>query len=155
MASFYQKFKTALKFISLLKPEFCVVLCMLSFSIRGIPFNQLLQDKICMQHNGTDENYCSNLAEIDDKDDVNGLKTEILKDATEMGLYVIIILTLPAVFYSPLIGPWMDKYPHARKILLMVYCFAATLELILSGLNAYMFNWGKLKFINLNINIFS
>ena len=143
MGSFYQKFKTSLKFISLLKPELCVVLCMLSFSIRAIPFNQLLQDKICLQYNGTDRNYCSNLAEIDDKDDVNGLKVKILKDVTDMGLYVIIILTLPAVFYSLFIGPWMDKYSHARKVLLIIYCFAATLELILSGLNAYMFDWSK------------
>ena len=150
MANFYQKFKTALRFISSLKPKFCVVSCMRSFSIRGIPLNQLLQNRICMQHNRIDENYCSNLAKTDDKDDVNGLNIKISKYVADM-TFLVIILTLSSVFDPHLIGPWMDKYPHARKILLIVNCFAATLELILSGLNAYMFDWGKLKLINLNM----
>ena len=148
MASFYQKFKTALKFISLLKPEFCVVLCMLSFSIRGIPFNQLLQDKICMQYCEDDRKYCRDLAENTVEDDPKGFKIKILKDVTDMGLYFVLILTLPSVFWSLFIGPWMDKYPHARKILIIVYSIGALLEVILCALNAYMFNWGKIILIN-------
>ena len=148
MVSFGKKAKTALKFISLLKLEVCILLSMLAFSIRGIPFNQLLQDKICMQNYGNDRKYCRDLAEITVEDDPKGFKIKILKDVTDMGLYFVLILTLPSVFWSLFIGPWMDKYPHARKILIIVYSIGALLEVILYALNAYMFNWGKIILIN-------
>lgn len=148
MASFGKKVKTALKFISLLKPEVCILLNMFAFSVRGIPFNQMLQDKICMQNYINDRQYCRDLAEITVEDDLKGYKIKILKDVTDMGLYFVLILTIPSVFWSLFIGPWMDKYPHARKILIIVYSIGATLEVILSGLNAYMFDWGKIRLIN-------
>ena len=148
MTSFGKKVKTAFKFISLLKPEVCILLSMFAFHIRGIPFNQLLQDKICMQNYGNDRKYCRDLAEITVEDDPKGFKIKILKDVTDMGLYFILILTLPSVFWSLFIGPWMDKYPHARKILIISYSIGSTLEVILCAFNAYMFNWGKIILIN-------
>ena len=148
MASFGEKVKTAFKFISLLKPEVFILLSSLAFSLRGIPFNQLLQDKICMQNYGNDRKYCIDLAEITVEDDPKGFKIKILKDVTELSFYFTLILTLPSVLWSLFIGPWMDKYPHARKILIIAYSIGSTLEVILCALNAYMFNWGKIKQIN-------
>ena len=140
---FCQKLKTALRFLSLLKMEVSFLLCMFSANIKKIPFNQLLQDKICLQYYHMDNVYCKDLPKLKIDDDPDGFKINILKDSTDFNFYYIVINNLPAVIWSLFIGSWMDKYHHARKIVIICYSFGQFLEVILLGLNSYMFNWGK------------
>ena len=140
---FCQKLKTALRFLSLLKMEVSFLLCMFCSYIKRIPYEQLLQDKICLQYYHMDNVYCKNLPKLKVEDDPEGFKINILKDSTGFNFYYIILTNLPPVFWSLFIGSWMDKYHNARKILIICYSFGSLLEVILLGLNSYMFNWGK------------
>ena len=140
---FCQKLKTALRFLSLLKVEVCLLLCIFSYSIKRIPYDQLLQDKICLQYYHMGNVYCKDLPKLKIDDDHEGFKINILKDSTDFNFYYIIITNLPSVIYSLFVGSWMDKYHHARKCLIISYTIGALLEVVLLGLNSYMFNWGK------------
>ena len=140
---FCQKLKTALKFLSLLKLEVCLSLCIFSSNIKRIPYEQLLQDKICLQNYHMDNVYCKDLPKLKIDDDPEGFKIKILKDSTDFNFYYIIITNSPSVIYSLFIGSWMDKYHHARKCLIICYTFGAFLEVVLLGLNSYMINLGK------------
>ena len=140
---FCQKLKTALKFLSLLKLEVCLSLCMFSANIKRIPYDQLLQDKICLQYYHMDNVYCKDLPGLKTDDDPKGFKINILKDSTDFNFYYIMFTNLPSVFWSLFIGSWMDKYHHARKCLIISYTFGSFLEVVFLGLNSYMFNLGK------------
>ena len=140
---FFEKLKRALKFLSLLKMEVSLLLFTFTYFIKRIPYEQLLQDKICLQYYHMDNVYCKNLPKLKVEDDPEGLKINILKDSTGFNFYYIILTNLPPVFWSLFIGSWMDKYHHARKIVIICYSFGQFLEVILLGLNSYMFNWGK------------
>ena len=144
---FCQKLKRSLKFLSLLKMEVCLLLCMFTASIKRIPYDQLLQDKICLQYYHMDNDYCKDLPELKIEDDLKGFKINILKDSTDFNFYYIIFTTLPSVIWSLFIGSWMDKYHHARKCLIICYSLGSFLEVILLGLNSYMFDWGKFNSI--------
>ena len=84
---FCQKLKTALRFLSLLKVEVCLLLCIFSYSIKRIPYDQLLQDKICLQYYHMDNIYCKNLPKLKIEDDHEGFKINILKDSTDFNFY--------------------------------------------------------------------
>ena len=140
---FCQKLKTALRFLSLLKMEVSLLLCMFCSYIKRIPYDQLLQDKICLQYYHMNNVYCKDLPKLKIDDDTEGFKINILKDSTDFNFYYIVINNLPAVIWSLFIGSWMDKYHDARKILIISYSFGSFLEVILLALNSYMFNWGK------------
>ena len=145
---FFEKLKRALKFLSLLKMEVCLLLCMFSSSIKKIPYDQLLQDKICLQYYHMNNVYCKDLPKLKIDDDHERFKINILKDSTDFNFYYIIITTLPSIIWSLFIGSWMDKYYDARKFLMICYSFGSFLEVGLLGLNSYMFNWGKLIQMN-------
>ena len=140
---FFEKLKRALKFLSLLKMEVSLILCMFTSFIKRIPYDQLVQDKICLQYYHMDNVYCKELPKLKIDDDPEGFKINILKDSTEFNFYYIMLTNLPSIIWQLFIGSWMDKYHDARKIVIICYSIGAFLEVGLLALNSYMFNWGK------------
>lgn len=142
MGKLLEKSKRLFMFLSFLRLEVFVLFYMFTYYIKRVPLEQLVQDKICLQYYNLSSDYCTKLPELSRDNDIGGFKSKILKEATQFNFYHTIIATCPSVIWSLFIGSWMDKYVHARKILLIVSAIGAFSEVVLIGLNAFMFNWG-------------
>ncbi|KAI2797799.1 hypothetical protein BLOT_015219 [Blomia tropicalis] len=115
-----------------------VFIVILIYMLKRIPTDQLIQDKICIQRYNLSVSYCHNLPII--KDDPIGMKSTILTDVTRMALYINFINTIPVVFISIIIGPFIDNYKPAKRLLLIFASIMTIAEMSILALNAYFFH---------------
>ena len=139
------KFKRVLEFISLLNVEPFIFFHIINSSLKKVPTDQLIQDKICLFKYHLKADYCLNLPEMSADDDVLHKKSTILAELTEYSLYTTLISTVPMLLASLLVGSWTDKYVSAKKALFIAGAVTGIIEsLILLG-NVYFYSYRKKK----------
>lgn len=121
-----------------------VFIVILIYMLKRIPTDQLIQDKLCIQRYNLSVSYCHNLPII--KDDPIGMKSTILTDVTRMSLYINFINTIPVMFISIIIGPFIDNYKPAKRLLLIFASIMTIAEMSILALNAYFFHASKIEF---------
>lgn len=141
------KFRDTLHFIRLLKSEPYVFITMFVYVMKRIPFDQLVQDKICMQKYNMDKKYCRELPSLSEEDDFAGKKSFILTDVTQFNMIINIINMFPAIIISLFVGPFIDKNIHAKKLLMVIAMLLSLLENGLLLLNCYFFDLSKFAFV--------
>ena len=132
-----------LNFIRLLTVEPLTFLILFVFAFKRLPQDQLTQDKICLQRYNLPAQYCQDLPTLREDDDHLGMKSTILADVAQFNLYVNVIITAPILIVSILIGPFIDKYKPAKKVLLIVSSANSLIECFILVINSYFFKIRK------------
>ncbi|XP_067122742.1 probable peptidoglycan muropeptide transporter SLC46 [Centruroides vittatus] len=99
---------TCSRFLKSLTVEPFMALFMFSYVVGRVCSQNIFMDKTCLNIFGFPANICSNI------DNYTKEKQEIETTADNYNLYNTLIQTVPAVFFSMVIGPWSDKY--GRKL---------------------------------------
>lgn len=120
-----------------------VFLFVLGTNLSEITRTQLIQDKFCLNNYNQSRQYCIELKDTKDNGDPDQTVNDILADVATFSSYLTIISTLPGFFYVLMIGPWIDRYIHARKIILCVGMIGYAGWYSLQLLNAIYLNWGQ------------
>ncbi|CAG2104672.1 unnamed protein product, partial [Medioppia subpectinata] len=128
------------QFSRLLTIEPYIFVLMFIYTLKKVPTDQLAQDKICRLSYGMNTTYCQQLSHMTADEDYMHVKSKILADSTNFGLYMIIISTLPTVLTSLFIGAWTDNYINAKKVLLIMGSMAMICEAVINILNDYFFD---------------
>lgn len=101
--------------VKLLRIDVFYFLATLSSSLPNIAFNQLMQDKYCINKYFTNQSVCLNLETSGS--DFNKIKDNVLADTTNLKMNVTLMTTIPSIILSLVLGYWMDKYPgHLRYL---------------------------------------
>lgn len=143
-----KKIKRFNEFINLLSVEPYIFIFFFVMSIKKVPLDQLIQDKICLFKYNLKANYCSFLPQMTEEEDFENKKTIILGEMTNFSLYSIAMLTIPSVVMALFIGSWTDKYMNAKKLLLIGGALAGILEMLILILNVYFYEICENFFIN-------
>jgi len=128
------------EFICLLRVEPYLFVFIFVASLKKVPTDQLIQDKICLFTYQLDTTYCTQLSTMSDDEDTIHMKSIILKDCSNFTLYSTLMMTIPTLITTLFIGAWTDTYVQAKKILLLASAVAAILEAIILIFNDYFFN---------------
>ena len=128
-----------MNFLRLLTVEPLAFFNIFIFMFKRLPLDQMIQDKICLSRYGLTPNYCQSLPTMKDEDDVLRMKSTILADVTTFNLYANILITIPSFFIATLIGPFIDRYRPAKKILLIVSSLVMLAESAILCINSYFF----------------
>ncbi|XP_015786715.1 uncharacterized protein LOC107363947 [Tetranychus urticae] len=105
--------KEVWEIVKLLRIDVFYFLTTLSTSLPTIAFNQLIQDKYCINKYSLNESVCLNLENAGSEYD--SVRNDVLKDSTTLKMHVTLMTTIPAIILSLILGYWMDKYPgHLR-----------------------------------------
>lgn len=131
------------QFVSLLTLEPYIFMFYIMNAIKGVPSGQLTQDKICLNQFHLSSNYCYALPTMSATDDYLNKKSEVLAEATNFSIYGALFMTLPSLFGGFLIGPWTDKYPMGKKIILMAGSLTGIMEALILILNDYYYYGSK------------
>lgn len=125
-------------FIRILRVEPYIFLSFLSMMIVITPLTQLKQDKICRLKFNRTIDECRNLSKLNPTSTDGSLdfKSQILIESAELSNYYTIINTLPTLLWVVVLGPWIDRYVKARKLIIIASnlgsIFGACLELYMS-----------------------
>ena len=134
-------FRNLINFIRLLTVEPLAFLTIFIYLLKTLPQDQMVQDKICLQKYNLPDDYCHHLPTMkDDEDTLYHMKSTILSDVTQFKLYVSILITIPIMFISVIIGPFIDKYKPAKRILLIISSLVSILEISILVYNSYFFS---------------
>ncbi|XP_015795630.1 uncharacterized protein LOC107371998 [Tetranychus urticae] len=107
--------KEVCELVKLLRIDVFYFLATLSGSLPGFAFNQLLQDKYCVNKYSINESVCLNLETAGPEYDT--VRNDVLKDTTTLKMYVTLMKAIPTIILSAILGHWMDKYPgHLRYL---------------------------------------
>ena len=158
-ATFGHKCKRVLQFIKLLSIEPCIFMVMFVNTIKSVPTDQLIQDKICLQNYNLSLAYCRELPKMTDEDDYMDVKSNILGELTTFRLYTSMITTIPSIMASLIIGGWVDRYENAKKAMFIAGAVAGMCEQLILIANVYFYDQCKqcnlstisIMFINLCI----
>jgi MFS-type transporter involved in bile tolerance (Atg22 family) len=77
---------------------------------------------------------------MDDQDDPNQYRIQVLSESAEFNMYLLIIALCPSMFWSLIIGSWIDKYYYAKKFLLLFCIFTLILDSSMMALQSYWFD---------------
>ena len=131
------------EFISLLRVEPYLFVYHFIYTLTKVPTNQLIEDKLCLFVYKLNSSYCYALPEMSDEEDYLGKKSDILKEVTNVTLYMAILLTFPSIIASLFVGSWADSYSKAKKVLLIAGAITAICEGIILVLNIYFYDSSK------------
>lgn len=137
------KLRSFVNFFRLLTVEPISFLNIFLFVFKSLPLDQMIQDKLCLHKHNMTPNYCQALPTMKAEDDVYSMKSTILGDVTTFKLYSNILITLPSFFVAMFIGPFIDRYPPAKKQLLIIASFVSLTEGIILCVNSYFFTISK------------
>src|SRR5699024_9704408 len=133
------KIGNVFNFVRLLTVEPLAFFSLFIMMFKGLPQDQMIQDKICLQRYNLPPAYCQRLPQMTDADDEFHMKSTILADVTQLNLYINLFITIPILLISILIGPFIDKYKPAKKMLLIFAFFVSFLENAILTYNSYFF----------------
>ncbi len=139
------KLMSVVNFLRLLTVEPLAFFGIFLFMFKRLPLDQMIQDKICLYRYGLTPNYCQALPTMKDEEDVLHMKSTILADVTTFNLYSNILITLPSFFIATMIGPFIDRYQPAKKILLIIGSVVALAEGVILCVNSYFFSISMIK----------
>ena len=116
-------------------------------ALKHTPTTQLIQDKICLFEFNLNGTYCYELPQMTVEDDTLHRKSEVLANTNNYSIYMQLVLTVPAIVASMFIGPWLDVFLKAKKILLIAGALAGVCEAVILLLNVYFYDFSKIKII--------
>jgi hypothetical protein len=125
------KIKRTFEFLCLLRVEPYLFLFYFFFSVKRVPLDQLIQDKICFQKYNLSRDYCLELPHMNSESDYLHKKSLILGDVTQFSIYSSIITTIPTLIAALFIGSWADKYIKAKKYLLIAGAISGVCEALI------------------------
>ena len=152
MGSFKNNINKCLSFVYLLRIEPYLILTLFATSIKRVPLDQLIQDKICLQKYNLSKEFCYNLPQMDSSAANYSYKSLILSDSSEFSFFHALISTLPSIVWSLFIGSWTDRYINAKWILLLLAGLASSIESLLILLSCIKFHSSNL--INTSVCFF-
>lgn len=132
-----------LLFIRLLSVEPLGFLTLFVFLFKKNAIDQMIQDKICLQRYRLPPDYCLKLPTMSQYEDAFQMKSTILGDVTSFNMYINIGLALPNLALSLLVGPFIDKYRPAKKVLLIYSAIVFAVESVSYLVNSFWFRLGK------------
>ncbi|XP_054157504.1 uncharacterized protein LOC128955852 [Oppia nitens] len=135
-----QYLKSCYHFLTLLRVEPYLFAFMFVYTLKKVPTDQLIQDKICRFRYQLDVDYCTKLPEMMDEEDYLNKKSQILANGTTFTIYQVILVTLPSMVASLFIGSWTDKYLNAKRVLLIAGAVTAVCEAIILVLCDYFYD---------------
>ncbi|CAG2167426.1 unnamed protein product [Oppiella nova] len=145
------RFKTFMRFISLLRVEPFMIILAFSSYFRRTPLEVLIQDKLCRNRYNMSEEFCLELAYMSDVETGHEIKTQILSDAVKYNMYHTWITMAPGIMWSIFLGPWIDKYINGRKAIFIIGSITQALEAAMNAIMSYFFttnvNWILVSFI--------
>ncbi len=136
----YHKFKRTLTFISLLKIELFLFVFVFCVSLKKVPLNQLIQDKLCRLKYNMSEQFCINLSQMKKTDKYYEFKSIILGDGVQYNMYHTLITVCPAIVWSLFLGSWIDNYKNGRKVIFLMGSLCFALESFMNAINSYFFH---------------
>ena len=104
---------------------------------RLLSYQQLVQDKICIQEFHQSLDFCQELSAASDSPEKNA----ILARVSTFMLQKELISLIPNILMSLLVGSWCDRFPSAMRYSLFVAVIAQGIESIVLAFNAYYFEW--------------
>ena len=132
-----------LKFVSMLKVEPFVIMVMAIFYLKATPLELLQQDKLCKFKYNMTEDFCWNLATIEEDDENYHFKSMIINDVVTNKMYSYLISFIPGVIWSLFLGAWTDRYGKGRKVIMLVGALAQTIENLMNAFNSYYITTGR------------
>ena len=136
----FTKLSNISHFLRLLSVEPLGFLTMFIFLFKKTAIDQMLQDKICLQRYRLPLRYCQQLPVIQDHQDPFQLKSKILADVTQFQMYLAIGSAFPVFGISLLIGPFIDKYGPAKRLLFIYASIIYLLDSISYLINSFWFD---------------
>ena len=131
------------RFVWLLRVEPYMLVFATFQYFRSTPLEVLIQDKLCRNKYNMSEEFCLNLPFMKDNEPDSDIRSSILSDAVLYNSYHQWITMTPGVTWALFLGPWIDKYARARKIIFIVSSFTQMMEYVLNTINSYYFSLGK------------
>ncbi|KAJ6215641.1 hypothetical protein RDWZM_010141 [Blomia tropicalis] len=133
-----KRFQNIFNLLRFLTMEPIIFITMLNHTMKQIPTFQMLQDKLCIQRYNLSNDYCHNLPTMEI--DPLQMKSIILVDVTQMKLYINIIYTILLIIVSIIIGPLIDQYPRAKRLLLIMVSIMTMGEMTILALNSFFYD---------------
>lgn len=115
--------------------ELFVVFKILAILSPNIATNMIVQDKLCLVNHHQSSHFCQNLQNKMEYSKDQKMKNEILTEAARFTNYKNLVETIPILFWSLFLGPFLDAYPNATYLIFLVNifgdCFASIVNLVL------------------------
>ncbi|KAH9396179.1 hypothetical protein TYRP_019931, partial [Tyrophagus putrescentiae] len=112
-----------------------VVFKILAILSPNIATNMIVQDKLCLVNHHQSSHFCQNLQNKMEYSKDQKMKNEILTEAARFTNYKNLVETIPILFWSLFLGPFLDAYPNATYLIFLVNifgdCFASIVNLVL------------------------
>lgn len=139
------KLRRALQFFSLLTIEPYAFGFFFLFTLKNTPTTQLIQDKICLFHFELNSTYCHHLPEMTMPEDTLHMKTRVLAEANNYQVFMALMMTIPGFIAGLFVGPWLDVYLKAKKMLLIAGNVAGICEAVILILNVYFYSFSMIQ----------
>ncbi|XP_067122721.1 probable peptidoglycan muropeptide transporter SLC46 [Centruroides vittatus] len=124
--------RTCLQILKSFKIESFMILFMFAYLLGDVSTKNIYIDKVCLNVYNFSANICDHLDNYTDEKDL----VEITAD--NYNLYSSLITTIPAIFFTLVIGPWSDKY--GRKLPIFLSLIGLGLENVGLMFNAIYFS---------------
>lgn len=109
------------------KVEPLAFLVIFAWLTKSQAYSLLVQDKICLQTYNESESFCSMLSTSDTSPE----KDRILSDVTKFVTTKELLGLIPGIISTIYIGSWCDKFPRARRLVVLVGVVGSIAETIL------------------------
>jgi hypothetical protein len=129
------------KLVKTIKIEPFILLYIFGYSVSDLTTKLLIQDKICRNVYQESVEFCLSLNDINSQNVT--MKNKILADSAKFSVYQTVLSTAPMILGAFMMGPWMDKYIHARKYLMCAASASAIIEFSWLMINSIYFNNSK------------
>lgn len=103
-------------FIRVLDVDVFVLLFCFSAGVMNVTATQLVQDKICLNDLKLPPKVCENIQE---RKDYLKQASYIYKLTTKFSTYASLVIFIPGIFVTLLLGRWLDRYPQYTKYALI------------------------------------
>jgi hypothetical protein len=130
-----------------LRVEPVILISMIVFSTSSVAMQQLMQDKLCISKHSQDHEYCTKLSEKDQSAE----KFTILADVAFYSSLREYISVVPRVVLLLLIGSWCDKFPSAKRCVMLASMIGLLLDSALLLINSRFFDWDYRLIILCNV----
>lgn len=123
---------------SRVEPYLFFYCCAMAMTV--ISRGQLIQDKLCLDEFGQSRSFCVNMnsGNLTEKEEV--MKSNVLKQSAQYGMYQSFITTIPKFFWAVTMGPWTDLYIHGRKVMMGGASLGHALESIVLLISVLFFD---------------
>lgn len=132
--------KVITDFLKLMKVDLFLLFFFFGFIMQNVTVLQLMEDKMCRNQLGLDEDFCLKLTSVHYNESATKL---ILRKANMFKNYQFAILNGPALVVSIFLGYWLGNYPKYMKAMVILPLISAVCMNALLLINSLAFSARK------------